>query len=135
MMKQRCSNSKHDSYCNYGGRGINYDVKWELFTGFLEDMGLRPDGTTLDRIDVNKGYYKDNCKWSKHGEQAYNKNIQANNTSGKTGVSWIPKKSKWRARINVNGKEIHLGLVDVYEDAVFLRKEAELKYYGKLKGN
>lgn len=135
MMKQRCKNPNHDSYINYGGRGITYDLKWELFTGFFEDMGERPIGLTLDRIDVNKGYFKENCKWSSENEQAYNKNIQHNNTSGKTGVSWMPIKKKWRVRINVKGVEIHLGLEELYEDAVFLREEAEIKYYGKLKGN
>lgn len=135
MMKQRCNNPNHDSYCNYGARGITYTSSWELFTGFLLDMGLRPKGTTLDRIDVNGNYNKENCKWSSDGEQAYNKNMQINNTSGKTGVSWMPARKKWRARINVGGQEIHLGLVESYEEAVILREEAELKYYGKLKGN
>lgn len=135
MMKQRCSNINHDSYESYGGRGITYDPKWELFTGFFEDMGERPESMSLDRIDVNKGYCKDNCKWSTSGEQAFNKNLQADNTSGKTGVSWMPKKGKWRARINYLGEEIHLGLVELYEDAVSLREAAEIKYYGKLKGN
>ena len=63
-MKQRCSRPNHDKYYMYGAVGITYDPKWESFEGFLGDMGERPIGTTLDRIDSKKGYYKENCRWA-----------------------------------------------------------------------
>lgn len=57
----------------YGAVGISYDPRWELFENFLADMGERPVGTTLDRKDGTKGYFKDNCRWATHQEQADNK--------------------------------------------------------------
>lgn len=73
-MKRRCNNnSRHNSYC-YKGKGITYDPKWETFEGFYEDMGERPAGTTLDRRENNKGYYKENCRWATSREQWLNRN-------------------------------------------------------------
>lgn len=72
-MKERCSNPNHPHYAEYGGRGIVFDKKWTEFVGFLEDMGERPVGTTLDRKDGNKGYFKSNCRWATPKEQGRNK--------------------------------------------------------------
>jgi len=72
-MKQRCSNPKAPDYSRYGGRNITYDPSWELFENFLEDMGIRPEGTTLDRKDNNGPYCKDNCRWSTTKEQTRNR--------------------------------------------------------------
>lgn len=72
-MKARCSNPKAPNYANYGGRGIGYDSRWEYFENFLEDLGTRPPGTTLERIDNDAGYCKSNCKWATASEQQKNK--------------------------------------------------------------
>jgi hypothetical protein len=72
--KQRCYNPKHESYPNYGGRGITMCEPWLLsFEIFLEDMGPCPIGCTLDRIDTNGNYEPDNCKWSTKKEQDRNR--------------------------------------------------------------
>lgn len=71
-MKQRCSNPNHQKYYMYGGRGIKYDPKWESFLGFLEDMGERPKGMTLDRKDSGKDYSKENCRWATSHQQQNN---------------------------------------------------------------
>lgn len=73
-MVQRCTNPATKHYYSYGGRGIAICEKWEKFEGFWEDMaGTYAEGLTLDRIDPNKGYCKDNCRWATRKQQADNR--------------------------------------------------------------
>lgn len=75
-MKQRCLNKNAHEYENYGGRGIGICKEWlgeSGFSIFLSDMGERPDGTSIERVDNNKGYSKDNCIWATREQQQSNK--------------------------------------------------------------
>lgn len=134
-MLRRCNCPQQLGYENYGGRGIKVRERWNpLFGGsfenFYEDMGEAPDGMSLDRIDFNDDYYKENCRWASNSIQGYNKGLDPNNTSGKSGVSFYTKQGKWSAEIHVENQHIRLGMFYNFEDAVKAREEAELKYYG-----
>ena len=74
-MKQRTTNPNNDRYKDYGGRGIILCDKWKTFEGFLEDMGPRPDGTSIGRRDNNRGYFKGNCRWETREQQQRNRSV------------------------------------------------------------
>lgn len=73
MMRRRCQRESCPGYQYYGGRGITVDQRWEDFDTFVRDMGPRPDGATLDRINNDAGYSPGNCRWATPVEQASNK--------------------------------------------------------------
>ena len=85
-MKQRCSNPKLPQYKNYGGRGITVCARWlESFENFLVDMGEKPLGLTIDRINVDGNYEPQNCRWlSKAGQQKNRRNCQIFTHNGMT---------------------------------------------------
>ncbi len=71
-MVQRCTNSKAPHFKDYGGRGIQVCSSWLTFSNFLEDMGVRPEGAELNRVNNNIGYFKGNCNWVSRAEQMLN---------------------------------------------------------------
>jgi hypothetical protein len=85
-MKYRCSNKNAVNYKDYGGRGITVCDKWMRFEGFFEDMGYS-NGLCLDRIDNNKGYSKENCRWVNHKQNNRNKRNNVR-ICGKTMIEW-----------------------------------------------
>lgn len=92
-MNHRCHNKKASNYCDYGGRGIQVEDSWRRsFVAFLNDMGRKPSPKhSIDRVDNNGGYNKENCRWSTKREQANNKRNNLNITVGsetKTLAQW-----------------------------------------------
>ncbi|QJD54791.1 hypothetical protein PssvBMR5_gp23 [Pseudomonas phage MR5] len=71
-MRTRCLNPNSADYLHYGGRGITICATWDSFEQFLADMGERPVGKTLDRINVDGNYCLDNCRWASSVEQRHN---------------------------------------------------------------
>jgi len=72
-MKDRCQNPNYEYYEYYGGRGVEVCERWQDFANFLADMGERPEGLTLDRIDNDGNYEPGNCRWATWKEQNQNR--------------------------------------------------------------
>ena len=72
-MMARCYQKNHCSFKNYGGRGITVCDRWHTFTNFYEDMGERPNGKEVDRIDNDGNYEPVNCRWVTRKENCQNR--------------------------------------------------------------
>lgn len=94
-------------------------------------MDCPPDGI-IDHINGDKtNNRKINLRTGTQGQNNINKGIKKNNKSGAVGVCWIKRTNKWQAYIGFNGKRIHLGYFDNFDNAIKARKEAENKYFGE----
>jgi hypothetical protein len=73
-MRRRCERLNDPAYKDYGARGITVSEEWKLFENFYQDMGEKPEGQSLERIDNNLGYSKQNCVWATRKQQSRNRN-------------------------------------------------------------
>lgn len=126
-MRQRCANKNHKNYVDYGARGITVCDRWKSFLNFLEDMGERPEGMTLDRIDNSKGYSPDNCVWSNQRRQVLNSRNRKNKRSIYRGVG---KRSEnmWIAKCN----HLYLGSFRTEREAAIAYNVAAIEQFGEL---
>lgn len=130
-MKERCYLDSYAEKVSYQDRGITVCDRWlNSFENFLEDMGVRPEDKTLDRIDNDLGYYKENCRWADNTIQCFNRRKSSRNTSGRTGVQLNTNTGLYNAYIGYYKKNITLVKNVSFEEACRIREQAELKYYG-----
>lgn len=129
-MIQRCTNPKSSNYSYYGGRGIIVCSEWiNSFEAFFKDMGERPKWFTIERINNELGYFKENCSWATPSEQIRNRRIGKDNKTGMLGVYWYKKYQKYQVSIAANHKNHYIGMFKNLEEAKAARITAEQKYW------
>ncbi len=120
-MKRRCLDKNRHNYKYYGGRGIKVCDRWlNSFDNFYNDMGEQPKGFEIDRIDNNKNYTPDNCRWIDHRANTLNRN--AYGVSGIKNVRF--NRGKYEAGLRRFGKFIYLGRYETME----LARNAVINY-------
>lgn len=125
-MMQRCYNPKQAGYKNYGGRGIKVSEEFKNianYINYIESLPNYTEGTLLqiDRIDNDGNYERGNIKLSSSLEQILNQRVRKDNKAGFTGISKILGKEKYRAYLNINGKQLMIGSFDTIEEAIYNR--------------
>lgn len=102
-MRSRCSNPRNAYYAYYGGRGIQVCERWQKFENFVTDMGAKPDGLTLDRIDNSRGYEPGNCRW-------VSRRIQQNNRRNNRILTYMGKTAtiaEWASALGMKFNTLH----------------------------
>lgn len=125
-MKQRCLNKNNPAYMRYGGRGITVCKRWIEFINFLIDMGERPEGMTIDRIDNDGNYEPSNCKWSIISEQRKNNSYNIDKKELKK-----RKFEKRKLRIEKRIEELEEPLFKLHGSVVpfdYFRKNGKIYY-------
>lgn len=126
-IRSRCNNPRRPDYMNYGGRGITVCKEWDDFWTFVRDMGPRPPGYQIDRIDNELGYSKSNCRWV---PQFLNIRNSRNGKKNKY-VGVERRKFGYAAYFSVNKKiKIHIGTYTSEVEAAMAYNQASFEWFG-----
>lgn len=121
-MIQRCTNPDNQAYKDYGGRGISICDRWMIFETFYEDMGERPESTSLDRINVNGNYEPGNCRWATQEVQHNNKrsNVYLEYEGERLSIAQLSRKTGMSKNI-IKYRVMHKGMS--VEEAISMGSE------------
>lgn len=132
-MLNRCTNLNASDYKRYGGRGITICDRWAGPNGFFffcKDMGIRPPDKTLDRIDNNKGYFPENCRWASKKEQQRNRrNNHFVSLNGKK-ITLIEAAEKLHIKMGTVRSRITRGMSDIEALLTPIRSDNPLERKG-----
>ena len=119
---------------NYISKGISCSIEWRLsFKNFMDDMGPRPEGYEIERMDNYSGYTKTNCRWASRMTNQYNRGKSKNNNSGlPKGVRFHKKNKNFTAQICIAYVSYHLGSFSTPKEASEAYNEIALEWYGFL---
>jgi len=130
-MMARCYNEKADNFPYYGGRGITVCDEWKESKASFFKWSYKnsySEGLSLDKINNDKGYSPENCRWVSLNVQSANQRIKVSNKSTEIGIHWHKLMCKWQAKIMFKGVENRLGYFENLEDAVECRRKYIVKH-------
>jgi len=114
-------------YPSYGQRGITVCDRWREFENFYSDMGDKPSPKhSIDRKDNSFGYHPENCRWVTRSIQNQNRKPWSKSNSGVPGIT--RRFGKWVVTITRHSKVHHIGMTSDFDEAVRMRKSAEIKF-------